>query len=346
MVKVGIIGFGLGGQAFHAPVIAAVSGLKLTCILERSGSLAQQKYPGVKVTRTLDEFLADPDIRLCVVTTPHPSHFDLARHCLLAGRDVVVDKPFTANLKEAEELVKIAEGSGRLLTVYQNRRFDGDFKTVRKIISSGALGRIVAYESHYDRFRPNIKPNDWHERPGQGTGTLFDLGPHLIDQAFTLFGVPQAITAQIMRLREGSQVNDAFDLRFEYEGMSATVRSSMLASTPRPRFLIHGAKGSFVKYGMDPQEGPLRQGNSPLFGDGWGEDPEENWGTLRLQDGDALIDEKVKTEIGDYRGFYENVRDAVLDGKPLVVSPSQGLNVMRALGLAQTSSDERRTIRW
>ncbi len=349
MLKVGLIGFGLAGQAFHAPVIRAVPGLELACILERSGNLAQQRYPGVRIARTLDELLADEQIRLIVVATPNTSHFDLTRRCLLAGRDVVVDKPFTNTSGEAAELIRLAEQQKRLLSVYQDRRFDGDFHTVRKIVASGVLGRLDAYESNYDRFRPERKGNAWRERPEPGGGILYDLGPHILDQAFTLFGEPSAITADVFFQRDGSQVDDGFDIRLEYPRMRVTLRSSIIALAPRVRFLIHGTRGSFVKNGMDPQEEPLRRGEAPpMLGSeaSWGEDPEPNWGTLYLAEGESFSTRLVKTEKGDYREYYANVRDAILNGAPLAVTAREAARTIRAIELAFQSSKERRTIGW
>src|SRR6202451_4449322 len=265
MVRVGLIGFGLAGQAFHAPVGRAVPGMELACIVERSGTRAREKYPEVRVVRTIEELLADKEIQLCVVATPNDSHFELARACLLAGRDVVVDKPFAPTLREAEDLVRLAAERGRLITVYQDRRFDGDFGTVKNILESGQLGTVVEYECRYDRFRLEPKANAWRERPDQpGAGVLFDLGPHVIDQALVLFGEPRSITASAFCQRESSTVDDAFDVSLEYEnGVRAMTRARIIAYAPGPHFLLHGTGGSFVKYGMDPQEERLRSGKFP-----------------------------------------------------------------------------------
>ncbi len=347
-MRVGLIGFGLAGRAFHAPVIRAVPGLELACILERSGGLARQQYPEIRVARTLDELLADERIRLCIVATPNASHFELAHRCLEAGRDVVVDKPFTVTSQEALQLIRIAQECKRLLTVYHDRRFDGDFATVRKIIQSGALGRIDAFESNYDRFRPQLKGN-WRERPEPGGGILYDLGPHLLDHAFALFGEPRAITADVFIQRDGAQVDDGFDIRLEYARLRVTLRSSILALAPRVRFLLHGTQGSFVKHGMDPQEEPLRRGEAPpVLGSetNWGEEPEANWGTLYLAEGDACTAQKVKTDRGDYRRFYANVRDALLKGESLTVTAQDGARTVRAIELALKSSREDRTLPW
>jgi scyllo-inositol 2-dehydrogenase (NADP+) len=350
MVRVGLIGFGLAGQAFHAPVIRGVPGMELACILERHGTRAPEKYSEVRVARTLDELLADKKIQLCVIATPNDSHFELAQTCLLAGRDVVVDKPFAPTLAESEALVRLAAERGRLITVYQDRRWDGDFATVKKIVQSGQLGTVVEYEARFDRFRPEPKPNAWRERAHQpGAGVLFDLGPHVIDQALVLFGEPQTITASAFCQRATSQVDDAFDVCLEYpepRALRAMVRARILAYAPGPSFLIHGTRGSFVKYGMDPQEARLRSGNIPAgtdWGADWGEEPEDLWGTLSLVGEPAV---KVKTDRGDYRGFYANVRDAIEKKAPLEVMPQQALRTMRTLMLAHKSSRERRTVDW
>jgi predicted dehydrogenase len=347
MVRVGLIGFGLAGQAFHAPVICGVSGMELACILERHGNKAQEKYPNVRVARNLDELLADKGIQLCVVATPNDSHFDYARACLLAGRYVVVDKPFTPTLRESEELVRLAAELGRLITVYQDRRWDGDFQTVKTIAASGRLGKIVEYECRYDRFRLEPKANAWREKADHpAAGVLWDLGPHVIDQALVLFGEPRAITAAAFCERESSQVDDAFDVCLEYAGLRATGRARIVAFAPGPHFLIHGTKGSFVKFGMDPQEARLRGENSPQatdWGADWGVEAEELWGTLSLV-GEPSV--KVKTDRGDYRGFYANVRDAIEKKAALDVTPQQALRTMRALVLAHKSSRERRTVDW
>ena len=347
MVRVGLIGFGLAGQAFHAPVIRGVPGMELACILERRGSRSRERYPDVRVARTIDELLSDHTIQLCVIATPNDSHFELARTCLVAGRDVVIDKPFAPTLAESEQLVRLATERGRLITVYQDRRWDGDFKTVQKIVESGLLGKVAEYECRYDRFRLEPKANAWRERADQpGAGVLFDLGPHVIDQAMVLFGEPVAITASAFCQRETSQVDDSFDVSLEYPTLRAMTRARIIAFQPGPHFLIHGAKGSFVKYGMDPQEERLRRENAPDgldWGADWGEEPEEMWGTLSLA---GKPSEKIRTDRGDYRGFYANVRDAIEKKSPLAVTPEQALRTMRALILAHKSSRERRTVSW
>jgi len=347
MVRVGLIGFGMAGQAFHAPVIRGVQGMDLACILERQGSKAKEKYPNVRVARTLDEMLSDKALALCVIATANDSHFSLAKTCLEAGRHVVVDKPFTPTMAEAEQLVRLAADSKLLITVYQDRRWDGDFQTVKKLLKSGGVGAVVEYEARYDRFRPQPKPNVWRERTGfPAAGVLWDLGPHLIDQALVLFGEPETVWATAFRQRQASTMDDSFDVHMEYPYLRTTLRARILAYALSHHMLIHGTEGSFVKYGMDPQEEILRSENCPDgldWGADWGEEPEERWGTLSRVDEPSR---RVKTERGDYRGFYANVRDAIEKGSALEVTPEQALHTMRGILLAHKSSREGRRVRW
>jgi len=346
MINVGLIGFGLAGRSFHDPVISSVPGMRLAAILQRQGDEAASAYPQAKIVRSLDELLAIPDLQLIVIATPNDTHAPFARAALAAGRNVVVDKPFTTSYQEAVDLVKFAEKFGKLLTVYQNRRYDGDFQAIRQLVAEGALGRIVRFETNYDRFRPNLKPNAWREKPEPGAGILFDIGPHLIDQAMILFGKPEAITADVRIEREGGLADDGFDIMFHYpKCMRAVLSSNILAAVSRPRFLLFGTKGAFLKQTVDPQENNLRFGKIPKEGP-WGAEPEENWGLLTLSDGTNTTQRRIPSGTGDYRDYYANVRD-VIEGKaqPFVPLP-YALNVMNALELCRESSDARRTVPW
>jgi len=344
MIDVGLIGFGLAGRAFHAQVIRRVPGLRLAAILQRHGNEAAQVYPDVRVVRTLDEFLTIPEIRLIVIATPNDSHFPLAQQCLAAGRDVLVDKPFTTTLAEAQALVRLAKEKNRLLTVYQSRRYDGDFQTVLQIVRSGQLGRVVSFEANYDRYRPQLKSGAWREANRPGAGIFFDIGPHLIDYAVTLFGMPEAVTADIRIQREGAVVDDTFDVAFHYEGgLRADLRSSILAVVPRPHLAVRGTRGSFVKQTVDPQELNLRHGKIPAEGP-WGAEPEQDWGILTLVDGTELTQRRVPSIDCDYRVFYANLRDALLGSAALLVTPEYALDIMHLLELCRQSSAERRTV--
>jgi len=344
MIDVGLIGFGFAGRTFHAPVISAVDGLRLATILERHGSEAEQAYPTARVVRSLDELLAITSVQLIVIATSNPSHFELANECLQAGRHVVVDKPFTTTYAEAAELVSIAQKQQRIITVYQNRRWDGDFLTVERLVAENKFGRTVLYESHFDRFRPQVR-DVWRERAEPGSGLLFDLGPHLIDQTLLLFGTPNAITADVRIERDGAQVDDAFDMVFYYPKMRALLRAGVLVSTPTPRFAIQGTQGGYLKYGLDPQEDALKRGETPSS-EFWGCEAPERWGTLLEAQGDSFVKEQLPTLPGDYRHYYSNVRDAILGKAPLAVTPESALKVMRALELAGESSKKGCAVQW
>jgi scyllo-inositol 2-dehydrogenase (NADP+) len=311
MIDVGVVGFGLGGRAFHAPIIHAVPGLRLAAIVQRSGDSAREFYPEAKIVPNLDELLAMRSISLVAIATPNETHFPFAKRCLEAGRHVVVDKPFTNTLAEARELVEIARKHKRVLTVYQDRRFDGDFRTVTQMIAQETLGRTVRFETAFDRCRPFVKQNSWKEKPAPGSGVFFDLAPHLVDQVLQLFGAPEMVLADIRIEREGSQIEDAFDLTFYYKnGLRAVMMQSMLAPDPRPHYRIQGTLGVYVKNTLDPQEALLRA-DHPASGEDWGIEPEKDWGTMTSWHGEQIRHEKVPTLRGDYRDFYAQVRDSI-----------------------------------
>ena len=339
MLNVGLVGFGFAGKVFHAPVIRAVEGLRLTAIVQRHGA-PDPLYTDVEFVRSVDELLNRP-IDLVVVATPNTSHHPIAKQCLHAGRHVVVDKPFTTTLAEAEDLVETAARQQRIVTVYQDRRYTGDFVTVLKVVTEGALGRVVTFESHFDRFRPERKPNAWREEELPGSGVWFDIGPHLFDQALLLFGIPDAIGADIRVEREVAVVDDAFDVTLHYANVRALLRSSMLARPVGPTWIVHGTNGTFIKYGMDPQEGALKEGRTPAEPE-WDAEPAELYGKLVTAEGTRV----VPTLRSSFAHYYENVRDAVLGKAQLAVTPEWSLDVMRGLVLALESSRQRRILEW
>jgi predicted dehydrogenase len=355
-IGVAVIGFGLAGQVFHAPFVSAVPGLRLEAIVQRKGDEAGKAYPSARILRSVNEALKDAKVQLVVVGTPNETHFDLAKQALLAGKHVVIDKPFAATSAEAKELKQLAEKQGVVLAPFHNRRWDGDFLTVRRLLAEEAVGRLVTYESHFDRFRPLPRENTWKEGANAANGLLMDLGPHLVDQALTLFGAPVGITASVRKDRDKTDIEDAFDITLEYpaysgeHGLRAHCRSSMLACDAAPRFLLHGTKGSFKKYGLDPQEPALVGGAKvPRVGEGeWLAEPESAWGTLTvapaLADPATLVRTKVKTELGDYRGYYANVRDAINGVAKLAVTPEDGYRTVKLLEMARESWAEKRTL--
>ena len=339
MLNVGLIGFGFSGRVFHAPVIRAVDGLRLTTIVQRHGT-PDSRYSDVEVVRSVEELLTRT-IDLVVIATPNTSHHPIAQQCLLAGRHVVIDKPFTTTLREAEELIRLGAARRRVLSAYQNRRYVGDFVTLRNLLSEGVLGRVTLFESHFDRFRPELRPGAWREQAQPGSGIWFDLGPHLLDQALVLFGTPQAVSADIRVEREGAAADDAFDVTLHYPGMRALLRASMLALSPGPTFAVHGTKGSFVKYGLDPQEAALKSGRTPDESH-WDSEPPEMYGRLTTPEGTRT----VPTIPSSFTQYYENIRDAILGKTQPAVTPEQVLNVMRGLELAVASSRKRCVLPW
>ena len=341
-IRAGVIGFGLGGRVFHTAFINAVPGLSLDAIVQRKGDEAARAYPNATIYRSVEELLADKSIEIIAVTTSNDSHFTLGRQALNAGKHVVIDKPFTLTSAEAAELIALARERNLVLSAYQNRRWDGDFKTVRKLIDSTKLGRLVAFESHFDRFREAPRLEIWKENGAPGGGVLYDLGPHLIDQALTLFGAPEYVTADVRIDREHGITDDAFDIRLGYPQLTVLLRSTLTAVLPGARFTLHGTHGSYVKFGLDPQEDAIKRGTR-IGSANWGEEPQSAWGTLKLADGSET---RIPTEAGDYRGYYENVRDAILGKAPLAVPAIDAWRTARIIELARESSLQRRTLPW
>ncbi|HEX4736546.1 MAG TPA: Gfo/Idh/MocA family oxidoreductase [Allosphingosinicella sp.] len=317
VLKVALIGRGLGGSAFHAPLIRALPELDLAIVAGAADAEAAAVAEGVD---------------LVVISSPNCTHFPLAEAALRAGKHVVIDKPFTVSVEEADALIALAKERGRMLTVFHNRRWDGDFLTVRKILPR--LGELFLFEAHWDRFRREIRPG-WKDAADGGAGTLNDLGPHLIDQALQLFGMPEALSADVLAQREGATVDDYFALTLHYGRMRAVLGASTLVQDPRPRFALHGTQGSFVKYGLDPQEAALKEGADPRS---LGEDAPANDGTLTT----AAGTERVPTEKGRYLGFYEAVVAAIRDGAPPPVDPAHAREGLWIIELARRSSEEGR----
>ena len=341
MLNVGLVGFGFAGKTFHAPVIRVVEGLRLTTIVQRHGGGAPDpRYADVEIVRSVDELLSRA-VDLIVIATPNQSHHPIAKQCLLAGRHVVIDKPFTTTVAEAEELVRLSKAERRVLSGYQNRRYVGDFVTVRKLLSEGVLGNVTLFESHFDRFRPELRPGAWREQSLPGSGLWFDLGAHLLDQALVLFGSPQAIAADIRIERAGAAADDAFDVTLHYPHRRALLRASMLAASPGPTFAVHGTKGSFIKYGLDPQEAALKSGRMPDEAS-WDAEPSDLYGRLTTPEGTRTI----ATIPSSFSHYYENVRDAILGKAELAVTPEQAVNVMHGLELGVASSQKRCALPW
>jgi predicted dehydrogenase len=357
-IRTAVLGYGFAGRIFHSPFVHAVPGLELTAIVQRHGDNAASDYPSTRVLRSVEEAFADPAIDLIVVATPNDSHVEMATRALEAGKHVVIDKPIAGTSAEVLDLIALAKKQEKVLAPFHNRRFDGDFLTVRKLVTEGTLGRITLVDSHFDRFRPFQRQNSWKEAGGAANGLLFDLGPHLLDQALALFGTPTSITASVRQERDVTAIEDAFDIVLEFapaedaaRGIRYECHATMIAAEPAPRFRVNGTLGSYVKFGLDPQEAALLGGARPEeLGSPtpWLPEAESAWGTLTLAtqatEPVKLERSKLPSEVGDYRNFYANVRDAIRGEAPLMVSAEDGYRSIRLLELALQSSDRSHTL--
>ena len=339
-INVALIGYGLAGKVFHAPLVTSVEGLRLDAVVSSNPPKVSQDLPGMTVLPSFDEAIAATGIDLIVIATPNTTHFDFARRALEAGKHVVVDKPFTVTAAEAGTLAALAREKGRVLAVFQSRRWDADFLTLRRILDSGELGEIVHVESRYDRYRPVVQAR-WKEQDGPGSGIWFDLGAHLADQALQLFGPPEAVFADLAMQRSGARAVDYFHVLLRYPRLRVILHGSNLVAEPTRRFDVHGTLASYVKAGMDVQEDQSRRGMRP--GDaGWGVDPVQ--GTLYNWSGGQMQSRSVPNEIGRYQDFYRGVRDAIAGAAANPVPAEDGAAVMRLIEAGCRSSAEHREI--
>jgi predicted dehydrogenase len=346
-LKVGLIGYGMAGQVFHAPIINSVAGLHLAKIRETKPhniELATKRYPNARIVDDSAAIFSDPLIDLVVIATPNVSHFPLAKESLLNGKHVVVDKPFTITSAEADDLIRLAGEKDKLISVFQNRRWDSDFKTVQKIVASQKLGDIVEVEIHFDRFRPTLKENAWREENIPGSGLLYDLGAHLIDQSLVLFGLPESVYADIKTQRQQAIVDDYFQVELHYNNLKVILKAGVLVKEPGPHYILHGTKGSFIKYGLDVQEDALKAGGVPNKVTNWGVEPEKLWGKLNIdEEGQAAVT-RIESEAGDYRAYYSNIYDSICQAVPPAVQPEEARNVIYLIELARRSAQEGRVI--
>lgn len=340
MLRVGLVGFGMAGRVFHGPVISSVEGLELAAVVERHTDQAKQRYPAVVTYRTLEELLADGSIELVVVATPSGTHFEVTKQVLAAGKHTVVDKPVSVTSQQIAALIELAAASNRLLIPFHNRRWDGDFLTVQKLLNEHQLGRIVHMESRFDRWSPGATRRPWKDDPEQGGGVLLDLGTHLVDQALVLCGKPLAVSADVLRERDGGGSEDAFTVRLRYDRCFVTLGANQLSAPAGARFHIRGTRGNFRKKGVDPQEAALNK-ITRIAAANWGQETQADWGLLYVDVEGGMVSRPVATVPGDYRNYYAAVRDAV-NGK--AAPPVVGLDawrVARILEWARESSKKR-----
>ena len=333
----------MSGWVFHAPFLHLHKGFELYAVWERSKNLAEQKYPGIKTFRTLEDMLADEAVELVVVNTPNYTHFDYAKQALQAGKHVILEKPFTITEQQGLELIDLAKQTGTKLSSYQSRRFDSDFRTVRRIVESGVLGKIVEAEIHYDRFTPTLSPKVHKETPGPGTGLLYDLGAHLIDQALQLFGDPEAVFADLFIIRDNSKVDDYMEVLLYYPGLRVRIKSSYLVREPLPAYSVFGHKGTFIKTRGDVQEKHLLAGDPPI-GDDWGVEPVSEQGLLHTEIDGKVIRERVATEKGSYMDYFNGMYEAIRNNAPLPVTAEQGVRIIRVIEKAYQSRAEKKMV--
>jgi predicted dehydrogenase len=335
--------FGMSGRVFHAPFIVTNDRFNLYGVWERTKNTAEKLYPGIKTFRSLEEMLEDKEVELVIVNTPNYTHYEYAKKAIQAGKHVVVEKPFCIYVTEGEELIKLAEQKNVKLSVYHNRRFDSDYKIVKKVFDEGWLGTLVEAEFHFDRYKENIGQKIHKETPGPGTGTLYDLGAHLIDQALQLFGMPGSIFADIQIVRPVSKVDDYFQLLLYYDKKRVHLRSSYVVREPIPGYVLHGTKGSFIKPKTDVQEGMLEAGQLP-GSDAWGIEPASERGLLHTEKEGRIIRDLIESPRGNYGEYYDGMYEAIRNNKTLPVTAPDALNVIRIIEAAYESSHTKKVI--
>lgn len=339
-IQTALCSFGMSGWVFHAPFIHIHPGFNLYAVVERTKNLAAEKYPGVITYRSLEDMLADDAIELVVVNTPNYTHYEFTKKALETGKHVLVEKPFTTDVVQAEELIALAKEKNLRLSVYQNRRWDSDFKTVRKVLSEQQLGNIVEAEFHFDRFSETLSIKQHKETPGPGAGILYDLGSHLIDQALQLFGMPLEVFADVAIMRSIAKVDDYFELLLNYGTFRVRLKGSHQVKEVLPSFIIHGSAGSFIKSRADVQEADLQR-LKPLSDADWGREPAEAKGVLNTVTGGRQF---IDSETGNYLGLYEGLYKALRENAALPVTAEEGRDVIRIIEAAYESSKQKKWI--
>ncbi|RTY85128.1 oxidoreductase [Flavobacterium sp. GSP27] len=341
-IKTALLSYGMSGKVFHAPFLEFHPGFELLGSWERSKKLIHQDYPSVKSYATMEELLED-DLDLVVVNTPVETHYEYAKKVLLAGKHAIVEKAFTTTVAQAQELAAIAKENGLKLAVFQNRRWDSDFKTVQKIISEKVLGDLIEAEIHFDRYNPLLSPKQHKETANSGAGILKDLGPHLIDQALCLFGLPQSVFADIRITREHSLVDDYIDILLYYSNFRVRLKAGFFVREAIPAYIIHGKKGSFLKPRGDVQEDELKLGMKPNL-DVWGTESVEKRGLLHTEIKGKTVQEITPTLQGNYYDFFDGVYHSITNESIEPVTAQEGVQVMRIIESAIQSSAQKKVI--
>ena len=343
IINTALCSYGMSGSIFHAPFLHLHPGYKLYGVWERTKKIAAQKYPAIKSFDTYEALLNDDNIELVIVNTPNFTHFDFTKKALLAGKNVIVEKPFCVTIKECDELIDLAKEKNKLLSVYQNRRYDSDYKIIKKVVDENLLGEMVEAEFHFDRYKQELSPKVHKENPGPGTGLLYDLGSHLIDQALCLFGMPQAVFGDIGVARKISLVDDYMELILFYPNLRVRIKASYVVREALPSYILHGTLGSFIKPRTDVQEQALQDGLTPE-GKDWGKEPEHEMGLLHTEKDGKVIREFLPSENGNYMEFYNGIYNAFTKGTAVPVNAADGRNVITIIEKAYLSNKEKKVI--
>ncbi len=329
MITVGLVGFGLSGRWLQAPFFVLNPNFKLKSIVT-SQEITQELFKDTQNAPSMDALLADPEIDLISICSPSSTHFDYCKKALEAGKHVLVEKPMTATYEQALELIEIAKKANKTLMIYQNRRFDGDFMTVQRVIQAGVLGDILSYEARWHRYSPILNPKPWKEAIAPANGAIYDLGAHLIDQSIYLFGVPEKVSGDTFTQREGSSIQDAFNMSMDYGKLKVKLSSSLMVKEFEPRYVVHGTKGSFIKHGLDPQEDHLKAGYLPGM-DGFGYEAKENDGKLTTNLAGMEMKASISTFQGNWMYLYDNLADVILNGAEPIIKPEEVAEQIRII---------------
>ncbi len=339
-----LLSYGMSGKVFHAPFLSVHPGFRLMGSWERTKKNIEADYPSTRSYASLESVLEDPEVELVVVNTPINSHFEYAQQALLAGKHIIVEKAFTTTVAEAEKLKLLAEEQKRILSVFQNRRWDSDFKTVQKVIREGLLGEIVEATICFDRFNVGLSQKVHKEIPGPGAGNVYDLGPHLIDQALVLFGMPDAVFADFMITRTDSKVEDYFEILLYYKKHRVRLKSGYFVREPAPAYQVHGKKGSFLKSRADVQEASLLKGIKPNA-EGYGIEPKSEQGILHTEKNGVIVRERITSLPGNYMGYFDDVYNAITKNQPVLVNADAGVDVMKIIEGAYQSHSKKKVVK-
>ena len=342
-INTALVGFGMTAKVMHAPFLATAENYNVTTVVERHKQDSKSIFPNANIVRSLGEALQNKEVELVIITTPNDSHFTYAQQALQAGKHVVLEKPFTITSTDAAKLVQLAKEAAKVISPFHNRRYVADFRTMQQLLQQNLLGDVHTFEGHFDRYRPEPKVNAWREEAIPGSGILYDLGPHLIDQALCLFGLPKSITADVQKQRSFSVVDDAFDIKLDYGFLQVVLKSGMLVREPGPRYQIHGTLGSYVKWGEDVQEALLKEGTLPNVED-WGAEPAAQYGLLHTEKGGEVVKGQYPSLPGNFGLYYQNLYNTLVHGADLKEKGEHGYNTIKLIELAFESSRQKRTL--